>query len=87
MMLRMHRGLSSNALSGTIPSTWGTGGGLQSLITLYLMYNKLSGFVPGSLTLLPRLNQLCGPSVIEFHILVGAGCLSQDVHQHRHKIN
>ncbi len=55
----MRRGLSSNALSGTIPSTWGTSGGFQNLYSLYLMYNKLSGFVPGSLTLLPRLHQLC----------------------------
>ena len=53
------RGLSSNALSGPIPGTWGTSGGFQNLYSLYLMYNKLSGFVPGSLTLLPRLRQLC----------------------------
>ena len=57
----MCRGLSSNALSGDIPATWGTSGGLQSLVSLYLMYNKLSGFVPGSLTLLPHLSQLCAP--------------------------
>ena len=68
------RGLSSNALSGSIPATWGTSGGLQSLVTLYLMYNKLSGFVPGSLTLLPRLSQLCAPPSGRFAGLTHAQC-------------
>lgn len=35
------RGVSSNALVGALPASWGTNGGFTQLDSLYLMYNKV----------------------------------------------
>lgn len=52
------RGLSSNELTGTLPSNWGSNGSFPALQQLFLSYNKLSGTVPESWASLKTLQDL-----------------------------